>query len=247
LGKSLRPHRAIQRLKGRNLFYLNFVLLIIPLVYFGYQPLLRYMASMIIISDSEPKKADAIILLAGGEPGRAWGAADLYQEKVASYVVVTTEPLLSDAKELRQAGIEIATGFDNNIRILRGLGVPQERIIRVEPDVEDTLDELVRVRELAAGKHWNSLVIVTSNYHTRRTRLTAKYIFGPPWEITVVGSKHGEFDPGRWWRTRRDSRTFLIEFEKLVAYTLYIGPRMLWTSLRSTNSSSISSASPVSF
>ena len=58
MGKSLRPHRRIQRLRGRSLFFLNSVLLIIPLVYFGYQPLLRHMAS-IIIRDSEPKKADA--------------------------------------------------------------------------------------------------------------------------------------------------------------------------------------------
>jgi len=221
-------------------------LLIIPLVYFGYQPLLRHMAS-IIIRDSEPKKADAIVLLSGGESGRAWGAADLYREKFGSYVVVTSEPLLSDVKELRKAGIEVATGFDNNVRILRGLGVPPEQIVRVEPDVEDTFEELIRVRELAAERHWKSLVIVTSNYHTRRTRFTAKYVFGPSFEFTVVASRHGDFDRSRWWQTRRDTRTFLIEFEKLVAYTLYIGPRMLWTSPRSTNPSSISSALPASF
>ena len=246
MGQTLRPRRGFRTLRGRKLVLLNVFLIVIPLAYLGYQPLLRYLGSM-IISDSEPKRADAIVLLSGGEPGRAWGAADLYQGRFGAYVILTSEPVLPAAKQLREAGIEIASGLDNNMRILRGLGVPQERILRVEPAVEDTFDELVRVRELAAGKHWNSLVIVTSNYHTRRTRLTARYIFGPSWEITVVGSKHDDFDPGRWWRTRRDSRTFLIEFEKLVAYTLYIGPRLLWTSLRSTNSSSISSASPASF
>src|SRR5207245_2722686 len=117
----------------------------------------------------------------------------------------------------------------------------EEKIIRVEPYVQDTFDELVHVGELAAEKHWKSLVIVTSNYHTRRTRFTAKYVFRRTFEVTVVASKHGGLNRSGWWQNRRDVRTFLIEFEKLVAYTLYIGPRMLWTSLRSTNPSSISS------
>ena len=240
MGKSLRPRPGKQRFGGRSLFFVNFILVMVPLTYFGYQPLLRSTAS-IIISDSEPKKADAIVLLGGGEAGRAWGAADLYRDKFGSYVVVTAEPLLPDEAELRKIGIEVATGLDNNVRILRALGVPEEKIIRVEPYVQDTFDELVHVGELAAEKHWKSLVIVTSNYHTRRTRFTAKYVFRRTFEFTVVASKHGGLNRSGWWQNRRDVRTFLIEFEKLVAYTLYIGPRMLWTSLRSTNPPSMSS------
>jgi uncharacterized SAM-binding protein YcdF (DUF218 family) len=200
----------------------------IPLTYFGYRPLLRYTASIIISSDPEPGIADAIVLLAGGEAGRAWGAADLYRDKFGSYVVVTVEPVLPDVAELRKMGIEMATGLDNNVRILRGLGVPEEKIIRVEPYVEDTFDELVHVGELAAEKHWKSLVIVTSNYHTRRTRLAAKYVFGGAFEFTVVSSRHGGLNQSGWWQNRRDVRTFLIEFEKLVAYSLYIWPRLIF-------------------
>ncbi|HYR41450.1 MAG TPA: YdcF family protein [Terriglobia bacterium] len=218
----------------------------IPVSYFGYEPLLRYLAGF-IIADSEPKKSDAIVLLAGGEPGRAWGAADLYREKMGSTVILTVEPLTSDVIALRQAGVEFLTNFDQNKRILLGLGVPQESIVRVQPYVQDTFDELTRIRELCEQKHWKSLVIVTSNYHTRRSRLAAKYVLRPDIEFTVVASRHGGLNPDEWWKNRGDVRTFLIEFEKLVAYTLYIGPRMLWTSQRSTNRSNTSSASPDSF
>jgi uncharacterized SAM-binding protein YcdF (DUF218 family) len=248
LGKEVKkpPQGARRRFGRRALLLVNFVLFMIPVSYFGYEPLLRYSAGF-IIADSEPKKSDAIVLLAGGEPGRAWGAADLYREHLGSYVILTVEPLGSDVVGLRQAGVDVSTGVDQNERILRGLGVPQENIVRVKPYVQDTFDELTRVRELCEERHWKSIVIVTSNYHTRRARLTAKYILGPYIDFTVVASRHGGLNPDEWWKVRNDVRTFLIEFEKLVAYILYIGPRLLWTSQRSTNRSNTSSASPDSF
>ncbi|HYR87114.1 MAG TPA: YdcF family protein [Terriglobia bacterium] len=240
------PQGTGRRFKRRTLLLVNFVLFMIPVAYFGYQPLLRYAAGL-IIEDSEPRRSDAILLLAGGDPGRAWGAADLYKEQLGSYVILTAEPLGSDVIALRQAGIPIGTGVDQNERVLRALGVPQENIVRVKPYVQDTFDELTRVRELCEERQWKSLLIVTSNYHTRRTRLTAKYVLGPYMDFTVVASRHGGINPEAWWKMRNDVRTFLIEFEKLVAYIFYVGPRLLWTSQRNTNRSNTSSASPDSF
>lgn len=227
MGKGVKPNGAKRKFGRKSFFFANIVLLMIPVTYFGYEPLLRYSASLIVI-DSEPRKADAIVLLAGGEPGRAWGAADLYREKWASYVVLTRDRLSFDELELREHGIELANGFTNSVRILRGLGVPEDAIVEVEPSVEYTSDELNRVRELAEQRQWKSLMIVTSNYHTRRARLTAKYIFGSNIDFTVVSSRHGGMNRDAWWKTRTDQRTFLIEFEKLVAYTLYIWPQLIF-------------------
>jgi uncharacterized SAM-binding protein YcdF (DUF218 family) len=205
---------------------LNFVLFMIPVTYFGYQPLLRY-STTALISTSDPKPADAIVLLAGGDPGRAWGAADLYNQNMAPSIVLTREPIRPETIELGKLGVKLPTGFDINKDILRDLGVPDEAIIGVEPFVNDTFDELTRVHELAQQKHWKSVVILTSNYHTRRTGMVARYIFGRTMDFTVVASPHGGMDRDNWWNDRTDVRTFLIEFEKLVAYTLYIWPRMI--------------------
>jgi uncharacterized SAM-binding protein YcdF (DUF218 family) len=251
LGKSLKP-RAKRRFERKAIFFLNFVLILIPVTYFGFQPLLRYAASILIV-DSQPQPSDAILLLSGGEPGRAWGAADLYKKKLAPYVLVTREPIREDIQELRIAGVEVPTSLDFNLRILRSLGVPQEKIVQVQPYVEDTFDELTRVRELCEQRNWKSLLIVTSNYHTRRVQMTARYIMGSAIKVIVIPSSHGGMKVD-WWKTRYDVRTFVVEFQKLVAYTLYIWPReilqlgsRLWTSQKSTNPSSTSSASPVSF
>ena len=222
-----KPDGSKKRVGRKGLFLLNFVLVMIPVTYFGYQPLLRY-STTAIISSSEPKQADAMVLLAGGEPGRAWGAADIYKQKLAPYVVLTREPISSEIVELRKRGVDLSTGLDMNKYILSGLGVPEKAIVVVEPPVQDTFDELTRVRELAEQKHWKSLMILTSNYHTRRAGMAARYIFGKTMDITVVASPHGGLDRDNWWNKRGDVRTFLIEFEKLVAYTLYIWPRMIF-------------------
>jgi uncharacterized SAM-binding protein YcdF (DUF218 family) len=221
------PRKRLQNGIGRRgLFFLNFALFMIPVTYFGYRPLLRYSTSA-IISSSEPKPADAIVVLAGGEPGRAWGAADLYTERMARYVVLTREPIRPEIIELRERGLEIPTAFEMNKYILHSLGVPDDAIVPVEPFVHDTFDELSRVHELAQQKHWKSLIILTSNYHTRRSRMVARYVFGNTTDFTVVASPHGGLNRDNWWNEREDVRTFLIEFEKLVAYTLYIWPRMI--------------------
>ena len=241
MGRALKP-QAGKRLSKRTLFLINFVLFLIPMTYYGYQPFLRYCASALMVNDA-PKKSDAIVILAGGEPGRAWEAADLYNGKLAPYVVVTKDLPTFDEEQLRKYGIELVDGRGNYIRVLRGLGVPEEKIVTVKTPVEDTFSEITAVRELCKERGWKSLVIVTSNYHTRRARLTARYILGSGIDVSVVASSHGGLNRASWWKNNADARTFLIEFQKLVAYTLYIWPRMIWTSQNDTNQSSILSAS----
>ena len=246
MGKNLRPP-ATKRRYGKGIYFLNFVLFIIPVTYFGYQPLLRACAWIIMIDDPV-QKSDAIVVLSGGEPGRAWGAADLYKQNLADYVMVTKERPEKEETELLERGIEWVDSRSNYVRVLRGLGVPEEKIVLVDPPVDNTLDELRQVREACLKHNWKSLIIVTANYHTRRTRMAAHYAFGPDFRVAVVPSPHGGLHTNGWWKNHGDVRTFLIEFEKLVAYTLYIGPRILardiWTSRSDTSHSSMLLASP---
>ena len=225
MGKAMNPPRT-KRKFGKGLLLIDFVLLMIPVTYLAYPLLLRLCAS-IIMTDDAPLKGDAIVVLAGGEAGRAWEAADLYNAKLAQYVIVTRDRPTTDEGELFKRGIEVVDGHGNYIRVLRGLGVPEEMIVTAPMPVDDTFDEMRQVRELCVKRNWHSVIIVTSNYHTRRARLTARYMFGPNFQIAVVGSKHGGMDRSAWWKNNADVRTFLIEFEKLVAYTLYIWPRQI--------------------
>jgi len=110
--------------------------------------------------------------------------------------------------------------------VLEGLGVPADAIVRIESIATETLDELTRIRALAVERGWTRLILVSSNFHTRRVSLIARYVFEDDLQVAVIGSRYSEFDPRGWWRTARDARTFLIEFQKLLLYEVYLRPRI---------------------
>jgi len=229
----------------RSIYLINAALLIIPLTYFGYQFVLRTARNLLIVQD-HPSTADAIVVLGGGEPGRALQAADLYRKNLAPYVVITTEPPPHIYEKVQRDGVHIVLSYENYLRVLRGYGVPENKIYRLEPAVHDTLDELIQIKHFALDRGWNNLVIVTSNYHTRRARLVARYVLEPEIRTAVVASDYDNFSPDSWWTSQAQVQTFAVELEKLIAYSLYIGPRMLWKSHESTKPRNTSLAAPVS-
>src|SRR5947209_2386395 len=175
----------------------------------GYRPALRYCASLLIV-DEPSKKSDAIVVLAGGEPGRPWGAADLYNRGLADYVIVTRDQVQPEEAELVQRGIDLVDGRGNYIRVLRGLGVPNEKIVSVEKAAGDTVSEMQQIRKLCLDRNWHSLIIVTANYHTRRARMAARYVLGPEFKFAVSATPHGGLNSREWWTSRSDYIPFLI-------------------------------------
>ena len=189
-------------------------------------PELLISAGRVLIAESEPFVADAIVILAGGGPERSREAADMYSAGMAPRIVLTTQQPPDSYAEMRRLGIELFLPHDNDIRVLTGLGVPDGSITRIESIATETLDEVTRVRAFAEEQGWTRLIIVTSNYHTRRVLLITRYVFDPDWQIGVIGSRYSEYEPDGWWREARDARTFLIEFQKLLVYELYLRPRI---------------------
>jgi uncharacterized SAM-binding protein YcdF (DUF218 family) len=189
-------------------------------------PELLIRAGRVLIAESEPFQADAIVILAGGGPERSREAADMYSAGMAPRVVLTTQQLSDNYVEMRRLGIELFLPHDNDIRVLTGLGVPDRSIMRIETIATETLDEVTRVREFSEEQGWSRLIIVTSNYHTRRVLLITRYIFDSNWQIAVIGSRYSEYRPDGWWREVRNARIFLIEFQKLLLYEFYLLPRI---------------------
>ena len=46
------------------------------------------------------------------------------------------------------------------------------------------------------------MILVTSKYHTRRTRLTWHYVTGGRSQAIVRAASGDPFDPERWWQQR---------------------------------------------
>lgn len=207
------------KLSRKAILLINGFLLLVPLTYFFYDDALELFGHVLIV-DMQPEPSDAIVVLAGGVE-RARAAADLYRQGMGQYVVMTTEPLPEGVDEIRGLGIEIVEPWENYFRVLKGFGVPEDRIIRIKDYVDSTIDEGNRVRELALEKGWKKLLIVTSTYHTRRTLITMRYLLGPDIGVRVTASRYDGFDASNWWKRRGYLRIFIIEFEKLLLYAPY--------------------------
>ncbi|MGH9402970.1 MAG: hypothetical protein ACRD2P_12775, partial [Terriglobia bacterium] len=80
---------------------------------------------------------------------------------------------------------------------------------------------------LNAGK-WRSVIVVTSNYHSRRAGRIWRAALAkadPPFKLYIDGVADGSFQPRGWWRKRTYARTWLLETSKLVWETLFgLGP-----------------------
>jgi uncharacterized SAM-binding protein YcdF (DUF218 family) len=191
-------------------------------------PELLVWSGTLLIAEVEPFPADAIVILGGGGPDRAREAADLFNDGLAPWVVITTEEAPDNYRELAELGIALVLPHENYLRVLNGFGVTDADIVRIEDTSNESMDELRGVRQFAVDRGWSRLIVVTSNYHSRRALLITDYVFDAEWQIAVVGSRYSEFRPNGWWREVRHVRTFLIEFQKLLAYELYLRPRMLF-------------------
>lgn len=64
-------------------------------------------------------------------------------------------------------------------------GVRGERVL-VEPNARDTRENVLRIAELARRRGWRSVLLVTSQWHTRRVRLLATRL-APDVALRVTG------------------------------------------------------------
>jgi uncharacterized SAM-binding protein YcdF (DUF218 family) len=167
-------------------------------------------------------KADAVVVLAGGTPERELEAADLYRAGWAPRVVVTRQPEKPAIQALLARGVHAEWGFDRQLRYLRELGVPDSALAPLRTTVESTADEAVLVARWCRDNHVRRLIVVTSNFHTRR----AGYIFswamkGQSVEILIRPAAMAPFDPERWWHSRPSLLQGLMEWQKTLFYRLW--------------------------
>ena len=176
------------------------------LLYLARRPILRFMAESWIVEDAD-SKADALIVLSDDNfyADRATRAAELFREGKAPIVVAS-------GRRLRpMAGIAELMEHD-----LVERGVPKDRIVRLAHDADSTREEAEALTKLATQRKWHSVILVTSNYHTRRARYIFRKVFPQGIEVHVASARSGDFDPQRWWEKRKSIKELTREFTGMV-------------------------------
>ena len=200
-----------------TLIALLFLVVLFGGIYLARHPLLRFIGESLVVEDLL-EKSDAIIILSDDNfyGDRATRAAELFRQNLAPVVVasgVRLRPNASIAELMTHDLIE--------------RGVPKENILPFPQDADNTREEAESLRKLSQSKSWKSMIVVTSNYHTRRAKYIFKKIFPETVAIRIASARDGDFDPAHWYEHRKSIKRFTHEIG---------GYFVAWWELHSTGS-----------
>lgn len=163
-----------------------------------------------LVREDPLAKADVIVVLSGGMPYRANGAANLFKSGYASEVWVSRPE--GPQQDLAALGIHFIGEEEYNREILLRQGVP-EAAIAILPDI--IINTQQEVREIAremrrTGKH--TAIIVTSPEHTRRVKALWGKLVGSEPRLIVRSAPDDPFVAKRWWGNTRDALAVVREY-----------------------------------
>ncbi|HEY2843331.1 MAG TPA: YdcF family protein [Bryobacteraceae bacterium] len=156
-----------------------------------------------LVRAEAPQKADIALVLAGDSDGnRILTAAQLARRGYVSQILVSGPGRLYGYHEC-----------DLAIPFAVKAGYPQSYFLHLEHEARSTKDEaqvaVERLHQLGAHK----VLLVTSDYHTRR----AGKIFrtaAPDIDFVVVSAPDLSFTAGGWWHNRDGQKTVFYEWSK---------------------------------
>jgi len=196
-----------------SLIALVFLVVVLGGIYVARHPLLRYAGGTLVVED-RLEKSDAIIILSDDNfyADRATRAAELFRQNLAPIVVasgIRLRPNASIAELMTHDLIE--------------RGVPKENIVPFPQDADNTREEAEALRKLVQQKKWKIVIVVTSNYHTRRAKYILGKIFANVATVRVASARDGDFDPANWYERRKSIKRFAHEV---------VGSVVAWWELR---------------
>lgn len=182
------------------------VVLVLFVLYLARHPIFRVLAEVWVVEDTL-ERSDALIVLSDDNyyADRATRAAQLYRQGLAPIVVASgrrLRPYLGIAELMEHDLVE--------------RGVPKDKILRVANDADSTREEAQTLAKIAVQKKWREVIVVTSNYHTRRARYIFSHVLPAGTKVRITGAADGDFDPERWWEKRISVKELVREIAGMV-------------------------------
>lgn len=165
------------------------------------------------------ERANLIFVLAGARIERWLEAVDLYKEGWAPRIVLSPGPMDAVEGTLRARGVHYPREGELARQAVIASGVPSDAVSVLAPAVDNTAHEAAVLREALSGSGVTRIIVVTSPYHTRRTRLAFRRAFrGTGVTVSVRSTRYSESVPARWWARRADIRYVTSELQKFAVY-----------------------------
>ena len=137
--------------------------------------------------------------------------ADRFRAGGYARVVTTGGPV-----ERSLATADVASFAELSKRLLEERGVPKESIVAVtapQSAQDRTFLSAVVVRDWmrAHSEIPESLDLVSSGAHSRRSWRLFRLAFGPAVHVGIIAARPRSYDPEAWWRTSLGAKTGLTE------------------------------------
>ncbi len=174
-----------------------------------------------LVAEHDLIEADAMVVLMGSVPARALEGADLYREGFVHDVIVV-QTYVESEELLAERGVQIPGQAELTRDALAQMGVPESRIEVLQGGVRSTWEEAQVVSAyLADNREIDSLVLVTSSFHTRRTLIIFERAcrdLDREIELIIRPSSFDTFQAYRWWQDRESAKKVVLEYMKLVYF-----------------------------
>ncbi len=159
-----------------------------------------------LVRAGAPAPADAVLVLAGDGYGRRiLKGAELVRQGLAPRAFVSGPPGFYGVHECALA-----------IPFAIKRGYPESIFVPLPHEGRSTREEARLVVPELRRRGVRRLLLVTSDYHTRRAGV-AFHAAGSDLDIRVVAAPDEFFAADRWWKTREGQKCVFFEFSKTLA------------------------------
>ena len=183
-------------------------------------PFAAWAGAKFLITEAPLDKADAIVVLGGSATykERAQEAARLLHEGRARFILITNDNQRGPWSSADQRNLYF---YERSFEELRKAGVsPQNMDLAVKP-VTSTYEEAQVVREYAQQQKMQSILVVTSAYHSRRALWVYSRVFRDTGiRVGLISAKESP-PPATWWLSARGWQLVPTEYVKMVYYLIH--------------------------
>jgi uncharacterized SAM-binding protein YcdF (DUF218 family) len=171
------------------------------------------LGAILVIADPV-KKADAIVILSGGDASRMDEAISLYQEKYASTIILTETGS-------KVSGFDTDYSFEQRLALINA-EIPSSAILITPKKSDSTQEEAQAVLNLIGNENTHDIIVVTDSYHTLRTRLIWRDVFRDSGiNIIVRPGRESWYKSSSWWLSKDGWEATILEYVKLADFVLF--------------------------
>lgn len=153
-----------------------------------------------------PARADGVVALTGAGSNERIGAAmSLLEEGRAKRMLVSGVNREASREDIRTVSRAVRRLYDCCV----DLGF----------DAANTVGNARETQEWARAMRYESLIVVTADYHMPRAMLELRGAM-PNKRLIAYPTRTSVVDPKRWWRTTRGARLMVGEYTKYLAILL---------------------------